>query len=72
MWVDALEQEMLCAHDPDTTDAERVQGIIESKYTPADLSKNVGRLYTPRQSRKETVTTIYYCYKSLKIYSMNH
>jgi hypothetical protein len=30
-WVDALEQEILYAHDPDTTDAERIQGIIESK-----------------------------------------
>jgi hypothetical protein len=40
-WVDALEQEILYAHDPDTTDAERIQGSIESKYTPADLSKIV-------------------------------
>jgi hypothetical protein len=40
-WVDALEQEILYAHDRDTTDAERIQGIIESKYTPADLSKIV-------------------------------
>jgi hypothetical protein len=36
-WVDALEQEILYAHDPDTTDAEKIQGIIESKYTSADL-----------------------------------
>jgi hypothetical protein len=34
-------QEILYAHDPDTTDAERIQGVIESKYTPADLSKRV-------------------------------
>jgi hypothetical protein len=40
-WVDVLEQEILYAHDPDTTDAERIQGIIESKYTPADLHKIV-------------------------------
>ena len=40
-WVDTLEQELLFAHDPDTTDAERIQGIIESKYTPADLDKIV-------------------------------
>jgi hypothetical protein len=40
-WLDALEQEILYAHDPDTTDAERIQGIIESKCTPADLSKIV-------------------------------
>jgi hypothetical protein len=30
-WVDTLEQEILFAHDPDTTDAERIQNIIESK-----------------------------------------
>ena len=40
-WVETLEQEILFAHDPDTTDAERIQDIIESKYTPADLSKIV-------------------------------
>jgi hypothetical protein len=40
-WVDVLEQEILYAHDPDTTDEERIQGIIESKYTPADLNKIV-------------------------------
>jgi hypothetical protein len=40
-WVDALEQEILYAYDPDTMDAERIQGIVESKYTPADLSKIV-------------------------------
>jgi hypothetical protein len=36
-----LEQEILYAHDPDTTDAERIQNIIESKYCPADLKKIV-------------------------------
>jgi len=40
-WIDALEQEILFAHDPDTTDAERIQDIIESKYCPADLNKIV-------------------------------
>jgi hypothetical protein len=40
-WANALEQEILYAYDPDTTDAERIQGIIESKYTPVDLSKIV-------------------------------
>ena len=38
-WGEALEQELLYAHDPDTTDAARIQSIIESKYTPADLNK---------------------------------
>ena len=40
-WVETLEQELLYAHDPDTTDAERIQGIIDAKYCPADLAKVV-------------------------------
>jgi hypothetical protein len=40
-WLDTMEQELLYAHDPTTTDAERIQNIIESKYTPADLNKIV-------------------------------
>jgi hypothetical protein len=40
-WSENLEQELLYAHDPSTTDAERIQDIIESKYTPADLNKIV-------------------------------
>jgi hypothetical protein len=39
-WLDTMEQELLLyAHDPNTTDAERIQSIIESKYCPADLNK---------------------------------
>jgi hypothetical protein len=38
-WLDTMEQELLYAHDPSTTDAERIQNIVESKYTPADLNK---------------------------------
>jgi len=40
-WVDTLEKEILFAHDPATTDAERIQQIIDAKYTPADLDKIV-------------------------------
>jgi hypothetical protein len=36
-----MEQELLYAHDPNTTDAERIHSIIESKYCPADLNKIV-------------------------------
>jgi transposase InsO family protein/exonuclease VII small subunit len=35
--IEEFEQEILFAHDPDTTDAERIQNIVESKYCPADL-----------------------------------
>ena len=40
-FMDKFEQELLFAHDPETTDAERIQNIVESKYCPADLRKVV-------------------------------
>ena len=38
-WADVIEQEILYAHDPTTTDAERIQSIIDAKYTPANLTQ---------------------------------
>ena len=39
--VDQFEQELLFSHDPITTDAERIQSIVEAKYSPADLESIV-------------------------------
>ena len=39
--TEEFEQELLFAQDPATTDAERIQNIVESKYCPADLQKTV-------------------------------
>jgi transposase InsO family protein len=52
-WVEVLEQEILYAHDPDTTDAERIQGIIDAKYCQADLDKVVKECthLTPAEQR---------------------
>ena len=36
-WINEMEIEVLLAHKPSTTDAERIQHIIESKYVPAAL-----------------------------------
>ena len=36
-WIDSFEQELMFAHDPVTTDVERIQSIIDAKYTKADL-----------------------------------
>jgi hypothetical protein len=66
-WVDALEQEILYAHDPDTTDAERIQGIVESKYTPADLSKIVEACTHLEQEERRQLLHL-----SMKIYLMDH
>ena len=39
--TEEFEQEVLFAQGPATTDAERIQNIVESKYCPADLQKTV-------------------------------
>ena len=44
-WMEPLEQELLFAHDPDTMDAERIQGTIESINRPADLNKWLKNVY---------------------------
>jgi hypothetical protein len=64
-WVDALEQEILYAHDPDTTDAERIQGIIESKYTPADLSKIVGECTHLEKAERRQLLHLLHKYEDL-------
>ena len=38
-WINEREKEVLFAHDPSTTDAERIQHITESKYAPAHLTE---------------------------------
>jgi hypothetical protein len=64
-WVDALEQEILYAHDPDTTDAERIQGILESKYTPADISKIVEECTHLEQSERRQLLHLLQKYEDL-------
>ena len=39
-WIETFEQELLFGHDPDTMDAERIQGIIESKSLPSRSQLN--------------------------------
>src|SRR5688572_3865933 len=40
-FIDKLEHEILYIHDPDTTEAERIQSILDAKYCKADLNKLV-------------------------------
>ena len=37
--TEEFEQDFLFAQDPITTDAERIQNLVKSKYCPADLNK---------------------------------
>ena len=38
-WADEIENEILFSHDPITTDVERIQYIIDAKYTAANLTE---------------------------------
>ena len=49
-WLDTanikqFEQEMFMAHDPTTTDAARIQRILDTKYSKADLTEVVEELH---------------------------
>ena len=37
--IDEMQHEFLYIHDPDTTEAERTQDILDAKYYKADLAK---------------------------------
>ena len=38
-WDEQIENELLFTQDPTTIDAERIQAIVDAKYTAADLEK---------------------------------
>ena len=44
--VDQFENEIFMIHDPNTTDAERIQRILDIKHTKADLNKIVEEITT--------------------------
>ena len=56
-WAKQMETEILYMHDPVTTDAERIQSIVEQKYSPADLDKVVSEL--DHLSNKERKKLLY-------------
>ena len=41
-FIDKLEHKLLYIHEPETTDAERIQSILNAKYCKADLVKITG------------------------------
>ena len=41
--VDQFEQEMFLMHDPVTTDAERIQRILDVKHAPVNLNEEVNK-----------------------------
>ena len=56
--VDSFEQELFMMHDPDTTDAERIQSILDIKYSKANLDevvKDLEDLNTNQQQQLKQV-----------------
>ena len=53
--TEEFEQELLFAQDPLTTDAERIQNIVESKYCPADLNKIATECHLLNADQQETL-----------------
>ena len=52
-WLDKLESEIFYMHDPVTTDAERIQSIIDNKYSPADLEEVASKIQNINNLEKE-------------------
>ena len=44
MDLDNYEEELFMMHDPETTEADRIQKILDLQYAPADLEKEVGKI----------------------------
>ena len=52
-YLDEFEQELMYTPDPITTDAERIQSIIDAKYTKADLAEVVKECETLDKTEQE-------------------
>ena len=52
--VDSFEEELFMAHDPESTDADRIQRIIDLKYKEADLPSVVAEAkdLSPKQQQQ--------------------
>ena len=70
--VDNFEKELLFAHDPVTTDAERIQNIVENKYCPADLETIVKNCKVLEDSERSTLLTLLNKFKHLFDGTLGH
>ena len=58
-FIDELEHEILYMHDPDTTEAERIQAILDAKYCPADLDKIVKECEQLSKEEQQKLLTLF-------------
>ena len=70
--VNKFENELLFAHDPVTTDAERIQNIVENKYCPADLNTIVKNCKVLNNSEQSTLLQLLNKFKHLFDGTLGH
>ena len=63
--IKSFEEELFLMHDPDTTDVERIQSIIDAKYNAADLNTLVKDIKTINKHQKRQLYTLLTKYKEL-------
>ena len=63
--VDEFEKELFFAHDPETTEAERIQRIMDLKYAPADLEAEVQKCALLNGEEKNMLLNVLKKYESL-------
>ena len=63
--IKSFEEELFLMHDPDTTDVERIQCIIDVKYNEADLDAVVKDINTINKQQTQQVSVLLSKYKEL-------
>ena len=56
--LDEFENELFMMHDPESTDVDRIQRIIELKYSQADLPETVNKLEQLNQEEKSQLLNL--------------
>ena len=51
--IDQHELEVMFMHDPDTTEVERIQEILDAKYAPVDLEAECSKCDTLMDDEKQ-------------------
>ena len=64
-FIDELEHEIFYMHDPVTTEAERIQDILDAKYCQADLDKIVKDCEQLSEEEQEKLLTLLKKYEDL-------
>jgi regulator of RNase E activity RraB len=63
--INTFEQEIMYMKDPETTEAERIQTILDAKYCPADLNKIVETCTELNHQQQQQLLTLLKKYESI-------